>query len=422
MKPYPQDFQPSTYLAAFGISGAMSGMLMCINTLLAMSRGLSLSQIALGFFLLSFFQVVFEVPSGMLGDLYGRKRVWVAAMILRLIYLPIFLFGHGIIVLLCYACNGICNALNSGTLDAMYLENWLHARGNQRLSFGTALQQAVQFGSQATGALLGGALSTISFFRPYTANLLISIALCASCLAMVAHRIPSDTGTRHGSPLSLRGLAHGFSGQITRTLRLAGTLPLVLFCLLCVLPYGFSCIGVEGYWQPRLLDLLHGQEPGMLLGMFSCAAMVGVVMGGFAADKLIRRTHTARAQAVWYLAIRITAAFLIAVMALTVHIEYFFLGYAAYYLLLGMFTCVDSVLLQAQTPDEVRGTVMSAENLMQMTGAMAGTAVCSFWLGSGSIPGLWLFLSAAMAGGTCLCLVPVWAIQRRHQRKPLQNV
>ena len=161
MKNKAAAFHPFAYLAAFGISGAMGGMLMCVNTLLMLDRGLSLAQVALGLSLFSITQVLLEVPSGMLGDLYGRKRIWMAAMLVRLCYLPLFLFASGPILLAGYVGNGAANALNSGTLDAMYLENWLHARGKKTLARGTALQQAVQYGSQAAGALLGGGLSNL---------------------------------------------------------------------------------------------------------------------------------------------------------------------------------------------------------------------------------------------------------------------
>lgn len=143
MKDKAAAFHPFAYLAAFGISGAMGGMLMCVNTLLMLDRGLSLAQVALGLSLFSITQVLLEVPSGMLGDLYGRKRIWMAAMLVRLCYLPLFLFASGPILLAGYVGNGAANALNSGTLDAMYLENWLHARGKKTLARGTALQQAV---------------------------------------------------------------------------------------------------------------------------------------------------------------------------------------------------------------------------------------------------------------------------------------
>lgn len=422
MKNKAAAFHPFAYLAAFGISGAMGGMLMCVNTLLMLDRGLSLAQVALGLSLFSITQVLLEVPSGMLGDLYGRKRIWMAAMLVRLCYLPLFLFASGPILLAGYVGNGAANALNSGTLDAMYLENWLHARGKKTLARGTALQQAVQYGSQAAGALLGGGLSTLKFFRPYSVNILACTALCVTGLLVAVFAIPADGVARRGT-FSPRGIAAGFCAQAGQTVRLAKASPLVLLCLLSVLPYGFAGIGIEAYWQPRLLELLNGAQPGILLGVFSCTAMGGVTASGFLAGKLVRRANTTRRRVALFLAIRAALTALLAALAIVLSVPVYLALYITYYLTLGMYACVDSVLVQSETPDEVRGTVMSAQSLLQMVGAWLGTGAAGLWLGHGSIPGLWLLCAAVLAGGTAACLVPVWLLRRAKCRaKPLQNV
>ena len=197
----------------------------------------------------------------------------------------------------------------------------------------------------------------------------------------------------------------------------------MLLCLLGILPYGFAGIGVEGYWQPRLLELLNGAQPGILLGIFSCTSMGGVIIGGFLADRLVRWAGTARARIALFLFVRLAMTALLAALAAALQVPLMLAFYIAYYLALGMYACVDSVLVQSETPDEVRGTVMSAESLMQMMGAWLGTGAASLWLGNGSITGLWLLCAAVLAGGTALCLVPVWLLHRvKPAEKPLQNV
>ena len=99
--------------------------------------------------------------------------------------------------------------------------------------------------------------------------------------------------------------------------------------------------------------------------------------------------------------------------------------YITYYLTLGMYACVDSVLVQSETPgNEVRGTVMSAQSLLQMVGAWLSTGGGRAVAGPrASVPGLWLLCAAVLAGGTAACLVPVWLLRRAKRRaKPLQNV
>lgn len=151
--------------------------------------------------------------------------------------------------------------------------------------------------------------------------------------------------------------------------------------------------------------------------------MGGVIIGGFLADRLVRRAGTARARIALFLFVRLAMTALLAALAAALQVPLMLAFYIAYYLALGMYACVDSVLVQSETPDEVRGTVMSAESLMQMMGAWLGTGAASLWLGNGSITGLWLLCAAVLAGGTALCLVPVWLLHRvKPAEKPLQNV
>ena len=124
-----------------------------------------------------------------------------------------------------------------------------------------------------------------------------------------------------------------------------------------------------------------------------------------------------------YISCGLSAVALLAALAIVLSVPVYLALYITYYLTLGMYACVDSVLVQSETPDEVRGTVMSAQSLLQMVGAWLGTGAAGLWLGHGSIPGLWLLCAAVLAGGTAACLVPVWLLRRAKCRaKPLQNV
>ena len=104
---------------------------------------------------------------------------------------------------------------------------------------------------------------------------------------------------------------------------------------------------------------------------------------------------------------KLTTLAMLAALAIVLSVPVYLALYITYYLTLGMYACVDSVLVQSETPDEVRGTVMSAQSLLQMVGAWLGTGAAGLWLGHGSIPGLWLLCAAVLAGGTAACLACV---------------
>lgn len=76
MEKNSNSLRPWIYLAGFSMSGFSSGLITCINTLLFLSRGLSLSLFSLAIGLNFITVMVLEMPSGIAGDLWGRKRVW----------------------------------------------------------------------------------------------------------------------------------------------------------------------------------------------------------------------------------------------------------------------------------------------------------------------------------------------------------
>ncbi len=112
--------RPWAYLAGFGMVGASSGLFTCISTLLLLSRGLSLSMASLAMSLNFITVLVLEMPSGIAGDLWGRKRVWILSRILSLAGVFCFCFGNIPVVLLGNILFGAGVAFSSGTLDALY--------------------------------------------------------------------------------------------------------------------------------------------------------------------------------------------------------------------------------------------------------------------------------------------------------------
>lgn len=65
---------PWVYLAGFSMSGFSLGLITCINTLLFLSRGLSLSLFSLAIGLNFITVMALEMPSGIAGDLWGENE------------------------------------------------------------------------------------------------------------------------------------------------------------------------------------------------------------------------------------------------------------------------------------------------------------------------------------------------------------
>jgi len=71
--------RPGRALAAIGLDALARGILVPVMSLLALEKGLTLAQLAAGLALYSAAAFLLEVPSGILADLLGRKRVFLLA-------------------------------------------------------------------------------------------------------------------------------------------------------------------------------------------------------------------------------------------------------------------------------------------------------------------------------------------------------
>ena len=90
-----------------------------VLTVLLFAKGLSLTQIMLVQATYNLVILISEYPSGLLGDLYSRKTLFLwAKVFFSGMFLLVWLGNSFEIMLLAWACYGLAMALESGTLDA----------------------------------------------------------------------------------------------------------------------------------------------------------------------------------------------------------------------------------------------------------------------------------------------------------------
>ena len=198
-------FPLRAYEAFFIFGGLSRGFTLCVVTLVFLSRGFSLAQLSLGMALQSVVSMLLELPSGMAGDLWGRKRVWIAGRAFSLAALMLYLFCSGPVLYLAFLCNGAASALSSGTIDAMFLDGWLAARGHDSLNKASMVRTVADTGGLAVGALAGGLLSSVAFWRPYTLKLLANAAMLG-CICLLYTSFS-------GVPVSVPQISRAFTAQ-----------------------------------------------------------------------------------------------------------------------------------------------------------------------------------------------------------------
>lgn len=395
--------RPWVYLVGFGMSGFSSGLITCINTLLFLSRGLSLSLFSLEIGLNFITVMVLEMPSGIAGDLWGRKRVWMISRVMTLASLACYGFGNVPVVMLGCVLSGAGIAFSSGTLDALYMERWMHERGENSLGKAQMWYSAIQYSSMGIGSLAGGILSGFSLWGiPYNGNLMTAFVLTATALIWIGFLIPQDTSRREESQNSA-SLTRQMLEQGKQALAAAGKSPVLMVCLVGAVMMGFATSGVELYWQPHLETLAENRDIGFLLGLLAFAGMAAVVLGSVVSGKLSLTVNTEQGRIRVYLAARLALAFIMITAALWLRLPVFCLLYTLYYLVMGCQDTMDAVLLQSNARDEMRGTLMSVQSFALRLGGLVSQLLSAAVLAFLGIPVLWLLLAAVFLLGSGFC-------------------
>lgn len=392
--------RPWVYLAGFSMSGFSLGLITCINTLLFLSRGLSLSLFSLAIGLNFITVMALEMPSGIAGDLWGRKRVWMISRVMTLASLACYAFGNVPVVMLGCVLSGAGIAFSSGTLDALYMERWMHERGENTLGKAQMWYSAIQYSSMGIGSLAGGILSGFSLWGiPYNGNLMTAFVLTAAALIWIGFLIPKDLPQQEKTASPTGQMLE----QGKKALAAARKSPVLMVCLIGAVVMGFTTSGMELYWQPHLETLAENREIGFLLGLLSFTGMAAVVLGSVVSGKLSPLVKTERGRIRVYLAARLAMAFIMITAALWLRLPAFCLLYTLYYLVMGCQDTMDVVLLQTNARNEMRGTLMSVQSFALRLGGLVSQLLSAAVLAFLGIPVLWLLLAAVFLLGSSFC-------------------
>jgi MFS family permease len=170
-------------IKAYYFSNALTSMSIALPhsvlTVLLLSKGLSLSDIA---FIQSFYSlaiIIFEFPSGIMCDLMNRKKLYIASnLLLGLFFLMVMFFDGFILISAAWFLYGICTALESGTLDSDVMVNIkkLHQEGEAKE---TRISQFIRRSGQFSliSMLIASTVGSFLYFAIGETMYLISVML-----------------------------------------------------------------------------------------------------------------------------------------------------------------------------------------------------------------------------------------------------
>ena len=175
------------------------GLLIPISVLLAQSRGLSVAQIGAVFAVQGVVVLALELPTGGLSDALGRRPVLIASAVIGLASLLTLYVAHSVPAFVAaLALQGVYRALDSGPLEAWFVDATMAAAPDARLERGLSVGSVALSVAIGAGALLSGAVVAL---RPLPGV----AALDAPVLLAVALQVGQPGGDRvAGQPSSAR--------------------------------------------------------------------------------------------------------------------------------------------------------------------------------------------------------------------------
>ena len=384
------------------------GLTTPIMVLLAQARGLSLAEIGLLFTVHGIVVIVLELPTGGLADVLGRRSVVVAGAALHLGSCLVFATSTGFPgFLAAILLMGVGRALDSGPVEAWYVDTVHRIDPAADVAPGLAKHGAADGGSLAVGAIVGGFVPGL--FGGAGAEALALPFLGAAVLDLVfvvavVRLLTEDRPPREGSVrAALLAGVRAVPGTVTGAVRLSVTDGPMRLVLLLTAAGGIALVACELLGPLRFADLAGGADDGAAVYGTVLAVSFGVAAVGAMAAPALRRLLRGST--------RVTCAVLtllgtagIAALAGPDLLVVAALGFAAYYLAHGSTWPLLSAVLHSRVTAAHRATAVSAMSLAMALGGIVGNLVVPGLAAAVSLDAAFLAVAAVVLVAAVACL------------------
>jgi predicted MFS family arabinose efflux permease len=350
------------------------GLIIGLVTLLMLERGLSVSQVAAAIATQGIVLLALELPTGGLADALGRRPVLIVAAGLGIVAAVVFVLAPSFwIFVLAWALQGVYRALDSGPLEAWYVDA-VHtvqpgAPVERALArAGTVLGVAIAVGALLSGGLVAwapvGGLSPL--LLPFGLAIAVNVVHLLLTVVLVRESRPVGVGSRwHRVVESVRQVP----GTVGAGIGLLRTAPVLRSVVLVEVFWSVAMIAFETFNSVRLAELVGGAErAGVIIGPVSAVSWGLFAVGSALAGLVSRRLGVA-----WtaLLARVLNGAFVVG-MGLAAGPVGLIAAFLAAYTLHGAAGPMHNTLLHRQAGPANRATVLSINSMVAGGSASLG--------------------------------------------------
>jgi MFS family permease len=398
------------YLTLVALRWAAPGFLIPIFVLLPLSRGLSLTEIGIVFSAQGFVVLALELPTGGLSDALGRRPVQILATCVGLVSLVVFYaadaFAPFVVAML---LQGVYRALDSGPLEAWYVDTTLAADPDAKIERGLGAASSVLSAAIATAALLSGALIAVDPFEGIpTLDLPVLVAIGLYAVNLVAVVLLMTEERRARGARAIAQSIVSVPSVIVDGLRLLRRSRVLLGIVMVELFWGFCMVCFESLFPVRLTEVVGGTETaGALMGPVSSAAWFASAAGAALIVPISARIGVAVSAA----ALRVIQGITILAMGLIAGPIGLVTAYLACYIAHGASNPMHMTLLHRQVEGPNRTTVISMNSMVSQPAGSIGTIILAA-VADGSSVTTALLIGAVVCAVAAPLYLPAWRQER----------
>jgi MFS transporter, DHA1 family, tetracycline resistance protein len=392
------------YLFLHGMRWLPVGLIVPVLVLLPLERGLTLAEYGSAAAVQGIVVMILELPTGGLTDAIGRRPVLLLAGVLGVASTAVLTVADTFaLFFVVYLLQGIYRALDSGPLEAWYVDQALAA--DVRADFETGLSRGgvVSGVAIAGGALLGGglvALGPIGPFSALTVPVLASLAWQTLSLIAVAALMTEERPARGLGALvaSVRGVPSAIGGAVGLLRRSRIIVALVAVEVF----WGFGMVCFEGLMPVRLTEVVgNADHASALMGPVGSAAWLASAAGAALIPLLARRIG-----APWTgLLLRVLQGVTVVGMALFAGPAGVIAAYLLCYTVHGAANPVHSGLLHRQVEGPFRASLISLNSMVSQPAGALGLILLTALAASASTSVAMLVGAVVLAAAAPLYLV-----------------
>ena len=188
-----------SHILLFGANAFGTGLLAPVLSLVLLSHGATMENLSLCIGIFAVMVVVLELPSGILADLIGRKRIFLISACFMMANYALLLFSrHFLMLAAACAMQGIGRAFSSGSIEALEIETYLCEHEGRNLEKINSTMAVIESVGLASGSIAGGILGYLDV--SYSLLLILAFILQILILCLAAWFVKEPP--RKKSPLS----------------------------------------------------------------------------------------------------------------------------------------------------------------------------------------------------------------------------